>query len=471
MKTGAILDRFIGGLLGFPVLVKVVGIPVGVSVLLAAGILWQIHETWHHMLLKEIEERGRLVGIDLATHSSELVLSRRSLELQGLLDTTRHVSPDIEYVVALDGRGAVVAQTLPSPPSADLLAANHPDPAGGARIALLDTERGPIRDVAVPILGGAGGTIRVGMNERRVAGEVNWLTWRLARVTGIIGVLGMAAAWVIAVILTRPIRELVSLTRQVKDGDYGARAHVIAADEIGELATAFNTMAESLGKKESVRQELMRQVIGVAEDERKRVARELHDQTGQALASLIAGLGALEAADGSPGFRDRLAELRRLAEQTLGDVHDLSLRLRPSAIDDFGLIVALQRHCETVVNRFAVAVDCQAIGWDGLVRLPAEVEVAIYRIVQEAISNAVRHGEARSIHVLLQRRSAGLLVVVEDNGRGFDATDWRARCFEGGHLGLLGIEERAALMGGTLRVESHPSSGTSLFVEIPASGR
>jgi signal transduction histidine kinase len=158
---------------------------------------------------------------------------------------------------------------------------------------------------------------------------------------------------------------------------------------------------------------------------------------------------------------------RAVNRQLLGDVHDLSLRLRPSAIDDFGLIAALQKHCRTVADRSRITVDCQTIGWDGRPRLPAEVELAVYRIVQEAVSNAVRHGEARSIQVLLQRRAAALLVVIEDDGCGFDATDWRARCYRGGHLGLLGMEERAALLGGTLRVESHPSSKTNVFVEIP----
>ena len=454
-------------LLNFPVLAKVMGIPLGVSVLLIAGILWRIHETWHHMLLKELEERGSMLGTDLATHGTEAALSRRSLELQRLLDTSRYLSPDLEYVMALDARGSVLAHTLPGPPSESLLAANHLGPAGQSHVALLETEHGSIRDVAVPIVGGAGGLIRVGMNEARVSGEVSWLTWHLAQVTAVIGVLGMAAAWLIALILTRPIRELVGLTRQIKDGDYRARARIIADDEIGELAAAFNAMTESLGKKEVLRQELMRKVIGAAEEERKRVARELHDQTGQVLTSLIAGLGALHGAEISPELQGRLRELRHLAEQALGDVHDLSLRLRPSAIDDFGLIDALRRHCETVARRAEITVDCQTIGWDGVPRLPAEVEVTLYRIVQEALSNALRHGEAHSIHVLLQRRDSALLIVVEDDGRGFDITDWRARCLAEGHLGLLGMEERASMLGGTLRIESHLSSRTRLYVEIP----
>lgn len=468
MRGGRILKRVTGRLLGIPVLVKIVGIPIGLSVLLVGGILWQIHETWHHVLLEDLEERGRMLGINLAAHGSEAAISRRSLELQRLLETFSHRSADIAYLMALDSRGSVLAHTLPAPPSSDLVAGNHLGPAGEPHVALLSTEKGPIRDVAVPIQAGEGGTIRVGMSEERVAREISWLMWHLARVIAVIGIIGLGAAWLVAIILTRPIRELVDLTRRVKEGDFRARAGRIVDDEIGELATAFNTMAESLGRKETLRQELMRKVIGAAEEERRRVARELHDETGQALTSLIAVLGAMNAdAALPPQCQERLIVLRRMAEKALDDVHDLSLRLRPSAIDDFGLIPAVQKHCETVARRFEVAVDCQAVGWDGRQRLPAEVELTAYRIVQEAVSNAIRHGEARAIHVLFQRRAAGLLVVIEDDGRGFDATDWRTRCVEGGHLGLLGMEERSALLGGTMRVESSSSSGTHLFVEIP----
>jgi two-component system sensor histidine kinase UhpB len=141
--------------------------------------------------------------------------------------------------------------------------------------------------------------------------------------------------------------------------------------------------------------------------------------------------------------------------------------LRPSALDDLGLLAALQKHCATFAQRFGVSVDCQAVGLNGVARLPVKIETALYRIVQESLTNAVRHGQAQSIQVLVQRKESAVLTVIEDDGCGFEARDWRVRCLADDHLGLLGIEERAALFGGTLRVESRPGSGTSLFVEIP----
>lgn len=219
----------------------------------------------------------------------------------------------------------------------------------------------------------------------------------------------------------------------------------------------------ALARKEALSQYLLRRVIDATEDERKRVARELHDHTGQTLTSLIAGLGALRENPDAAHADDLLG----LAVQTLEEVHDLSVDLRPSALDDLGLVVALEKHCQSFAVRCGVRVECETVGIQEGTRFPSEMEVALYRIVQEALTNAVRHGRARFIQILLQHKDTALLVVIEDDGCGFDAVDWRSQCERGNHLGLLGIEERVTLLGGALRVESQVGSSTSLFVNIP----
>lgn len=467
MKPAAIKQKIADALLSVPVFVKVMGIALGLTVLLGAGMLWQIHQTRHAMLRRELDTQARIIGQGIAVHSAEFVLARNLFDLQRLLDETQAHLPDVAYLLALDATGRVLADTLEGEPSAELLAANPPPQDSPSRTALLQTERGAVRDIAVPILEGKAGIIRVGMSEQRVAEEVGWLTRRLARVTAVIAALGMLAAWWLTRIFSRPIGELIGVTRAVQQGDFRARATVRAADEVGELAAAFNEMTAALQQKEAVRQKLLRRVIEAGEDERKRLARELHDQTGQLLTSLIAGLGALESCAPDEACRNKLVELRALAAQTLEEVHDVSLALRPSALDDAGLVAALQNHCENFARRFNVEVDCQAVGLNGGDRLPAELEVTLYRIVQEAITNAVRHGRATAVHVLLQRKDSAVLAVIEDNGEGFDVAAWRTGALGANRLGLLGIEERAALLGGTLRIESAPGRGTRLFVEIP----
>jgi signal transduction histidine kinase len=467
MSPFALRNRVVDLALRVPVSIKVMGIALGLTLLLGGTLLWEIHISWHRLLLGELEERGRILGSDLATHGAEHVLAGHVYQLRLLLDEVQSRVAEVDYLLVQDGRGSVVADTLPGAPSKELLAANGLDGHGASRVAALDTEHGPIRDIAIPILDGQAGTIRVGMSERLVSTEVGWLTRRLLAVTGVVAAIGVVAALLLTAILTKPIREMVGLARAVKEENYECRAVVRARDELGSLAIAFNEMAEALRQKERARQELLRKLIAATEDERKRVARELHDGTGQSLTSLIAGLSAIEAEIGEDARVERLAELRALAAHTLGEVHDLSRTLRPAALDDLGLMAALGKHCETLAHRFDLVVDCQAVGFEGRPRLPGEVELAAYRIVQEALTNAVRHGQARTVNVLVQRKATAMLVVIEDDGTGFAADGWRERSLEGGHLGLVGIEERAALLGGSLRVESAPGSGTSLFVEIP----
>jgi two-component system sensor histidine kinase DegS len=129
------------------------------------------------------------------------------------------------------------------------------------------------------------------------------------------------------------------------------------------------------------------------------------------------------------------------------------------------LVAALEKHCAHVGEHFHKPVSFHHGGWENGARLPSEIEVALYRIVQEALTNAIRHADATRIHVLLERKPAAVMVAVEDNGRGFNAGDRHANSDK---LGLLGIEERAAMLGGQACLESTPGNGTQLVVQIPA---
>ena len=325
-----------------------------------------------------------------------------------------------------------------------------------------------IREI-VTQLGRGPHRLRLGFSTSRVDNEVGWLTGRLARTTAIIALLGMGAAWLLTRLFAHPIEELVGLTRAVKAGNYQTKAAVRARDEVGELADAFNQMTHAIAQKEAARQQLLGKVIRAGEEERKRIARDLHDQTGQALTSQIAALSALESHTDDSIARRRLLELRQQVEQTLEDVHDLAVALSPSLLDDVGLMAALDRHCRLFTKRFGVQVTCADLDLNDQ-RLPAEVELTIYRVVQEALTNAVRHGQARRIVALVRFSPASVLAIVRDNGCGFDAADWQRRCLEGNHLGLLGIEERVSLVGGSFCVDSKLGKGAAVYADIPLRG-
>jgi signal transduction histidine kinase len=245
---------------------------------------------------------------------------------------------------------------------------------------------------------------------------------------------------------------------------------IIAHDKLGadarfgdndlRLAEQFAARAAiAVDLSQRVARDSLRRVVRGQEFERERLARELHDETGQALTSILLGLKAVEGADSSDDLRVAAAELRELVVATLQDVRRLAVELRPKALDDFGIVPAVERLVETFTETTGTAIELEAqLGGE---RLPPELETTIYRIVQEALTNIVKHADARKASILLVRRGGTVTAVIEDDGKGFDTNAVRE---EG--LGLIGMRERVALLDGRVTVESS-TAGTTLAVEVP----
>jgi signal transduction histidine kinase len=227
---------------------------------------------------------------------------------------------------------------------------------------------------------------------------------------------------------------------------------------LAEQFAARAAIAVDLSRR--VARDSLRRVVAGQELERQRLARELHDETGQALTSILLGLKAVEQAQSPEEIGTAAAELRALAVATLQDVRRLAVELRPKVLDDFGLVAALERLVQTFSEATAIEVALEASL--GAERLPADVETTLYRIVQEALTNIVKHAHARTASIVLMRRGGKAVVTVEDDGGGFDVDATRR---DG--LGLLGMRERVQLLDGRLTVESSASSGTTLAVEVP----
>ena len=234
------------------------------------------------------------------------------------------------------------------------------------------------------------------------------------------------------------------------------------SDDDLRLAEAFaGRAAAAVDLSGRVARDVLRRVVAGQELERARLARELHDETGQALTSILLGLRTIqEAGDVTQAVDD----LRTLVVSTLQSVRRLAVELRPSALDDYGLVSALERLTGTAGEQGGPSVDFEAQLGDE--RLPGEVETALYRIVQEALTNAIKHAQAGSVSVVLTRTPNTVTAVVEDNGRGIQPVrDSGADGAEG--LGLVGMRERVALLHGRLRVESSPGMGTTVVAEVP----
>jgi signal transduction histidine kinase len=205
-------------------------------------------------------------------------------------------------------------------------------------------------------------------------------------------------------------------------------------------------------------QGLSARLVRAQEDERRTLARELHDEVGQSLSAIMMEAGNAESAARSPEVLDRLVSISTLAERTLNVVRDLALLLRPSMLDDFGLVPALNWHAREMSKRTGLHISLNAGGLSA--ELPDEHKTCIYRLVQEAVNNAARHAGARNVRVIVKNTKNRVEFSVQDDGGGFDKTAVRG-------LGLLGMEERVGRLGGVLRIDSEPGRGTTVAAELP----
>ncbi len=260
-----------------------------------------------------------------------------------------------------------------------------------------------------------------------------------------------------------PITRLRETMKQAQAGDLTLKAPVTGHDpDADQLATTFNSMLQAIDDLSKSR---ARHILHAQEEERKRIARELHDETSQALTSLLISLALLEESVTDPVGRARICDTRTLAHETLRAVRNMSLDLRPSALDDLGLLPALRWYVKEYQQKCGVEAELTASGLKE--RLPSEVETALYRMIQESLTNTARHAHARHVWVTLTEDGLLLRATVRDDGRGFDAAGMMRKRWQERGLGLAGMQERAALLDGSVEIESEPGAGALVTVTIP----
>jgi len=264
------------------------------------------------------------------------------------------------------------------------------------------------------------------------------------------------------------LAELAGLSDQLRRARDELEARV--RERTVDLARANEALKGEIAERrlaEAARTELLRCLVTAQEDERRRVSRELHDLLGQDLTALILGLKALEAVvPEEPLGRRGLREMQEIVGRIGREVHDLAVELRPTALDDLGLHAALDNYVERWSVRAGIAVDLHCSGLDAA-RLTPAVETTIYRVVQEALNNVLKHARADRVSVIVERRDGHAIALVEDDGQGFTPEESGELDGFGRRLGLLGMRERVALVGGALQVESSSGAGTTVRARIP----
>ena len=265
---------------------------------------------------------------------------------------------------------------------------------------------------------------------------------------------------------------IIDITER-KAGDEELRRHrddleIRVQERTAALDAANGALRDEIVERqraEASRQELLRQLASAQEEERRRISRELHDEVGQHITALMLGLKSFEHACTEPPNPATLASLQAITEKVGKEIHDLALELRPTALDDLGLLRTLANYIEQWSSTSKIEVDFHSAGWTGE-RLPPPIETTAYRIVQEALTNVVKHAAATRVSLIIERRPEQVTLIIEDDGNGFDV-DALPPYPRTKRLGLLGMVERAALMDGEVKVESGPQKGTTVFVRIP----
>jgi signal transduction histidine kinase len=423
----------------------------------------------------------------------------------------------------IDSEGVILASTVPeallseaSPSShlATMIASGEPvvDSCRDCR-APADSPPREQEIVAVVPMSVAPWSFVLWEGETDVLGPVQSLRMRFVIFGVVIFVVASMLAWALAQSVVRPVTELTDAAQDIAGGQLDEPITISGQDEIGRLGQALDTMRlklrnsltrirhwnreleervrkrtreleasrndleatsiensrlyEELQKKEALRSELLRKVISVQEEERRRIARELHDETSQALTALILSLETTSQAvppDGA-ALRNKLHESETVARGLLENVHRLIFDLRPSVLDDLGLVAAIRWYAETRLEPMGTRVHLETEGDER--RLPSPIETAIFRVAQEALTNVARHAEAENVAISLSFQNGMVRVEVEDDGKGFDVAAIERGADSTRGLGLLGMRERVGLLDGSVAIDSEPNSGTAISIEVP----
>ena len=288
-----------------------------------------------------------------------------------------------------------------------------------------------------------------------------------------VGLIFFVAAWGLARSVTGPVLALAKSARRLGAGDFGVQIPVWSNDEIGQLAESFNQMAEDLRATTVSRdrldeanqklRELADRLLESQETERKRLARELHDDITQRMALIAIEAGKLKQASGEEAgqWRVGIDRLQQQMARLSDDIHGLSRRLHPSTLDDLGLAAAVEGESRSFFERGGPPVEVRIEG--ALDDISEPIQLALYRVVQEALRNIARHADASEVSLRIHRKDQRVELVVRDDGRGFErgAEGWHAG------LGLASMEERMRLLGGSLTIESQLGKGTLVRAEAP----
>ncbi|WP_179393660.1 HAMP domain-containing sensor histidine kinase [Carboxydothermus ferrireducens] len=447
---------------------KIWGIAFFMLILLVGVVSLQVNTAVKKELREQLKIQGLSYAESLAKLAPDYIFTENYYGLYELLSSTRLQNQAIAYIMILDTEGNVIISTFSEGIPEGLLDLNRIKPGQRYSIRTFNSSEGLIEDIAVPILNLRAGYVRVGLTEQTINVFISGINRTIIWLTLAVSFLGLFISYILAYLITSPLNRLRHSIKAVEQGNFNQEVRLFGLkDEVGELAYAFNQMLarlkqanDELMQKEKQRQMLLKKVIFAQEEERKRISRELHDEIGQALTSILISLKYLEG-HLPEEQRHLLTDIRNLTAQTIDELKDLALSLRPSVLDNLGLLPAIKNLVRHWENRYGLTINLH-LNLPSNFKLRNEAESSLYRVVQEALTNIARHAMASRVRLVFRIKNENLILKIADNGRGFSLNPVSEKS-----LGLIGMIERISLLGGNLQILSKPGKGTMVKIQLP----
>jgi len=411
---------------------------MGVLILLIAAALFiylprKLEEEAIALISHKAETLAQLTAFTI--HPAVYFQDRTALE--EALSGTR-ADKDVAYVIVTD-------------PAGKTLASMHPERATGGCGVSRD-----LYEVVMPIRDDSTNgkrelaRLQIGISLARLHREIAHTRLTIALLGTSILAAALTAVLLIGNLLTRPLREVAAGAQRIAAGELTHRVPAGRADEIGKLAATFNDMAAKIAERDASLRQLSKRLLSIQEQERVRIAREVHDELGQALTAMKIQLQ-----------REPPAAIAHTIDGIVDLVRRIAADLRPSILDDLGITAALEQQLRRLRESTGTTTTLTVSEEPEIDMLTG---VTLYRITQEALSNVIRHAEATAVEVSLVMNGGQAVLTIRDNGRGMPQPA------NSQSLGLLGIRERAELLGGSVTIDSRPGDGTTIAVTLPLGG-
>ena len=460
---------------------KIMGIVFLVTVILGSWASWQVYNASMESVRTYLERTGVSISKNVATRSEDYVFTNDMYRLHNLMEETLENNPDVRYLFVEGADGEILVSSFGEGIPRGLREVNSANPDDDYNTKKIMTEEGVIYDIATPIFDGRSGAVRLGVTESGVRAMTGEMIVDILILTAIISVVGLIVSYYLSSFIVKPVTELAETSKKIGKGDFEKKPiQVKTQDEIGELSESFNLMIEGLQDldeknenyrkeleaKEKMRLKLLKKIITSQENERERIARELHDEAGQSLTSLKIALKRIEDSRDLDEAKMIIGDLRNLLDNTIDELKMISKNLRPRVLDDLGLFTALEKYLREYEKNTGIKVNFEIYNLDNWSPSPI-FATTIYRIVQEASTNVLKHAGAKNLWVEINKVNEDEAeVVIKDDGIGFNI-DKHFDDSSDDNLGLFGMEERASIIKGTLNIYSKENKGTTVSMRFP----